>query len=106
MVVKDDDEVKYPPMLAKLMTDLERTGSMVRDLGDGRELCLVAQMFNVKITIGPSGAEEWDDSWEYRKEDDDAAVAAWKTWDGEGDAPGPWIRTTYGAAGGFRRRGR
>ena len=34
-----------------------------------------------------------------------AAVAAALEWDGEGDAPGPWIRTTYGATEHrFRRR--
>ncbi len=62
-MVTDDDEVKMPPLLAGLIADLERTGGLVRDLGDGRELCLIAQMFNVKITVGPSSSEFWSDSW-------------------------------------------
>lgn len=35
-----------------------------RDLGDGREICVVPQLFgNTKITIGVIGSMGIDDSW-------------------------------------------
>lgn len=41
----------------------DRVGGLVRDLGDGREIHLVSQIYNHRLSVGPAGGEEWDDSW-------------------------------------------
>lgn len=60
------DEDKVDEILKKIMSYTcwnERVGGLVRDLGNGREIHCVQQIYNFRISIGPSGSDEWDDSW-------------------------------------------
>jgi hypothetical protein len=41
----------------------ERVGGFVRRLSNGRELHLVRQLYNLRLSIGAEGSLEWDDSW-------------------------------------------
>ncbi len=83
-----------------------RVGGFVRDLGDGREVHCVVELYYFRVSIGPVGGDAWTAAWWYGPEDREAVLAAFNAWDGEGDAPGPWIRTTHGASGGYRARSR
>ena len=40
-----------------------RVGGFVRKLDDDRELHLVCQLMNVRVSIGKRGVDTWDDSW-------------------------------------------
>jgi hypothetical protein len=62
-----------------------------RDLGDGRELVVYPQVFNIRLTIGPNtGPGTFEDAWDYAT--DAEAVGACRAWDGRGDPPGRWLR--------------
>ena len=41
----------------------DRVGGLCRALDDERELHLVRQAYNVRLSIGPVGGVAWDDSW-------------------------------------------
>ena len=40
-----------------------RVMGWVRDLGNGREIHLVLQLYNVRVSTGQSGADGWQYSW-------------------------------------------
>jgi len=40
-----------------------RVGGFVRGLPDGRELQIVCQVFNVRLSLGMPDDDFWDDSW-------------------------------------------
>lgn len=62
-----------------------------RDLGDGRAVWLVKQIYTWLLAIGPVDSEVYDDQWEYQ--DAGAAFVAWLTWN-PADEPEPrgWYR--------------
>lgn len=69
----------------------DRVGGWVHNI-DGlnlRELCIVPQLFNYKVTLGAFGDGGWEIAWEY----DSVAemVAGVGAWDGE-ECGGDWVR--------------
>ncbi len=63
-VVTADDIVTGRKLVAKGFDYNTRVGGLVRDLGDGREIHIVRQFENYRVSIGKSGSKSgWDDSW-------------------------------------------
>ncbi len=88
-------EVSGPEIIEAMTKGFEahQAGSdflLKRDLGDGREVCLLLMGFgNLRLTLGPAGEPWWDRGFCYHDSFD-----AWRCalgWDGEGDPEG-WYR--------------
>jgi hypothetical protein len=66
-------------------------------LDGGRVLDLDLQLFGARLCVGPEGSWGYDQTWDY--ESAACALAAWLTWEGEGEPPG-WTRHVDLEAGG------
>lgn len=64
--------------IAILLPDAAEEGPR-RDLGDGRSIWLRSMLFNLLLSIGPTDAQWFDDSWEYT--DPARALVAFLSWD-------------------------
>ena len=61
-----------------------------RALPEGLEVVVVSMIYNDRLCFGESGSEGYTRGFCFPK--DGSAIEAAKTWDGEGDPPGPWIK--------------
>jgi hypothetical protein len=64
-----------------------------RKLPDGRDLTMYPMLFTWRICLGDQGSLCYDRHWCYAREDYISAIRVMLDWDGNGDPPGPFIKS-------------
>lgn len=61
-----------------------------RDVSNTHFVAVYRMLYNDRLVFGPKGRPWYDRGFCFQQ--DDSALVAAETWDGEGDPEGPWIK--------------